>query len=122
MHRMQALGLTPAEEETYRHVLRHPGRSIRAIAAAPWHPYETGAATVGRLKDLGAVFEQDGLLWPENPERVVGRLTERMLAELHTIMQNLSQAYAVVRSLEEETAAAGPPGTDDPAQISGSSG
>ncbi|MCQ4208733.1 TrmB family transcriptional regulator [Streptomyces longispororuber] len=113
MHRMQALGLTPAEEETYRHVLRHPGRSARTIAAASWHPYGTGAATVRRLKDLGAVVERDGLLWPEEPERVVGRLTEQLLAELHTIMQSLSQTYGVVRSLEDESTGAGRPGEDD---------
>ncbi len=117
MHRMQALGLTPAEEEAYRHVLRHPGRSARTIVAASWHPHGTGAATVRRLKDLGAVVEQDGLLWPEQPERVVGRLTEQLLAELHTIMQSLSQAYGVVRSLEDESAAAGGPWEDDDALV-----
>ncbi|MGA5066287.1 hypothetical protein ACPB9E_21420 [Streptomyces exfoliatus] len=102
MHRMQILGITPAEEETYRHLLRHPGSGVGEIVAAPWHPSGTGAAAVGRLTALGAVVERDGALWPEEPKAVVALLAERLLAELHTITRSLAQVYTVVRSLEDE--------------------
>ncbi|KQX14763.1 hypothetical protein ASC82_05585 [Streptomyces sp. Root431] len=105
MHRMQILGITPAEEQTYRHLLRHPGSGVAEIVAAPWHPSGAGAAAVERLKALGAVAESDGALWPEEPKVVVGLLAERLLAELHTITRSLAQVYTVVRSLEDEAAA-----------------
>ncbi|MFF5919895.1 helix-turn-helix transcriptional regulator [Streptomyces flavochromogenes] len=114
MHRMQILGITPAEEQTYRHLLRHPGSCAAEIVAAPWHPPGAGTAAVGRLKALGAVVERDGALWPEEPKAVVGLLAERLLAELHTITRSLSQVYTVVRSLEDEVAAAGRPEEGDP--------
>ncbi|MEU9857289.1 helix-turn-helix transcriptional regulator [Streptomyces sp. NPDC047974] len=107
MHPMQFLGVTPAEEETYRHLLRHPGSSAEDVVAAPWHPHGTGAAVVRRLKDLGAVVEDDGVLWPEKPELVVGRLAEKLLTELHTITRGLAQVYPMVRSLQDEAAAGG---------------
>ncbi|MDV9187372.1 helix-turn-helix transcriptional regulator [Streptomyces sp. SR27] len=109
MHRMQFLGITPAEEETYRHLLRHPGSSVDEIVAAPWHPRGTGAAVVARLKALGAVVEDDGALWPEKPELVVGRLAERLLTELHTITRGLAQIYPMVLSLQDEAAAGSRP-------------
>ncbi|RSS56770.1 TrmB family transcriptional regulator [Streptomyces sp. WAC01280] len=105
---MQILGITPAEEQTYRHLLRHPGSGVAEIVAAPWHPSGAGTAAVERLKALGAVVESDGALWPEEPKVVVGLLAERLLAELHTITRSLAQVYTVVRSLEDEAAAAGP--------------
>ncbi|WP_411109930.1 helix-turn-helix transcriptional regulator [Streptomyces sp. c-19] len=113
MHRMQILGITPAEEETYRHLLRHPGSGVGEIVAAPWHPSGTGGAAVGRLKALGAVVERDGALWPEEPKAVVALLAERLLAELHTITRSLAQVYTVVRSLEDEAAVAGRPEEGD---------
>lgn len=113
MHRMQILGITPAEEQTYRHLLRHPGSGVAEIVAAPWHPSGAGAAAVGRLKALGAVVESDGALWPEEPKVVVGLLAERLLAELHTITRSLAQVYTVVRSLEDEAGAAGVPEEGD---------
>ncbi|MFE4621281.1 TrmB family transcriptional regulator [Streptomyces sp. NPDC056747] len=106
MHRMQILGITPAEEQTYRHLLRHPGSGVAEIVAAPWHPSGAGAAAVERLKALGAVVERDGALWPEEPKVAVGLLAERLLAELHTITRSLAQVYTVVSSLEDEAAAA----------------
>ncbi|NML55600.1 helix-turn-helix transcriptional regulator [Streptomyces sp. R302] len=105
MDRMQFLGVTPAEEETYRHLLRHPGSSVEDVVAARWQPRGAGADVVRRLKDLGAVVEDDGALWPEKPELVVGRLAERLLTELHTITRGLAQVYPMVRSLQDEAAA-----------------
>ncbi|WP_369142733.1 TrmB family transcriptional regulator [Streptomyces sp. R44] len=116
MHRMQILGITPAEEHTYRHLLRHPGSGVAETVAAPWHPPGAGAAAVGRLKALGVVVESDGALWPEEPQVVVGLLAERLLAELHAITRSLAQVYTVVRSLEDEAAAAGRP--EEPPQDS----
>lgn len=113
MHRMQILGITPAEEQTYRHLLRHPGSGVAEIVAAPWHPSGAGADAVGRLKALGAVVESDGALWPEEPKVVVGLLAERLLAELHTITRSLAQVYTVVRSLEDEADTDGRPEEGD---------
>ncbi|MFE0649398.1 helix-turn-helix transcriptional regulator [Streptomyces sp. NPDC059534] len=110
---MQILGITPTEERTYRHLLRHPGSGVDEIVAAPWHPAGAGAAAVERLKALGAVVESDGALWPEEPKVMVGLLAERLLAELHTITRSLAQVYTVVRSLEDEAAATGRPEEGD---------
>ncbi|GHA98534.1 TrmB family transcriptional regulator [Streptomyces termitum] len=104
MHRMQFLGVTPAEEKTYRHLLRHPGSSAEEVVAAPWQPDGDGAAVVRRLKELGAVVENGGALWPEKPELVAGRLTERLLTELHALTRGLSEVYPMVRSLRDEAA------------------
>ncbi|MFE5208656.1 hypothetical protein [Streptomyces sp. NPDC056600] len=101
---MQILGFTPAEEELYRRLLRRPGLPVAAVVGPAGGTDGAAARDVDRLRALGAVVERDGALWPEHPERVVTRLSGRLLEELHTLIRGLGALRPVVDSLKREAA------------------
>lgn len=113
---MQILGLTEAEEDVYRHLLRNPGAELDDVhILLRCAPEETEDA-LRRLCELRLLKEEDGRVWARSPESVVGRLAEQRLEELYESIRMLSRLQPVIDSLAGESPARESGAADGPTE------
>nr|WP_260696835.1 helix-turn-helix transcriptional regulator [Streptomyces sp. 130] len=104
-HTMQVLGLTAAEEDVYRHLLRNPGAEPDDLhILLRCAPEETDSA-LRRFRELGLLREDGGSVSARAPEVVVGRLAEQRLEELYDSIRTLSHLQPIIDSLADEVPA-----------------
>ncbi|WP_114907424.1 helix-turn-helix transcriptional regulator [Ornithinimicrobium murale] len=95
---LEAVGVAPEEEGTYRALLHHPGSTVPELAARLEQDAEVIQARVGRLEELGLVSsgaEQPRRLTPIRPDVAVDVLVTRRRVEL-------DRAQAAARELVAE--------------------
>ncbi|MGC5412812.1 helix-turn-helix transcriptional regulator, partial [Streptomyces sp. DT225] len=93
---MQVLGLTKAEEDVYRHLLRNPGAESDDLhILLHCAPEETDSA-LRRFRELGLLKEDGRAVSARAPEVVVGRLAERRLEELYESIRTLSHLQPII--------------------------
>ncbi|MFK4191882.1 MULTISPECIES: helix-turn-helix transcriptional regulator [Streptomyces] len=108
MHHMAVLGLTAAEEELYRHLLRNPGVELDEAHVLLRQEPLTLDAAVRRLRELNVIREDDGKAWPHKPDLVVNRLAQQRLEEFYSTIRTLSDLKPIVDSLTRDARDQGP--------------
>ncbi|MDV9187371.1 helix-turn-helix transcriptional regulator [Streptomyces sp. SR27] len=99
---MAVLGLTAAEEEIYRHLLRNPGVELDDVHVLVRQDRLVSEAAVRRLRELQVIREGDGKAWPHKPELVVNRLAQQRLDEFYSTIRTLSDLNPLVDALRRE--------------------
>ncbi|MEV6201041.1 helix-turn-helix transcriptional regulator [Streptomyces sp. NPDC051771] len=99
---MAVLGLSTAEEEIYRHLLRNPGVELDDVHVLLRQDPLVSAAAVRRLRDLQVIREDGGRAWPHKPELVVNRLAQQRLDEFYSTIRTLSDLNPLVDALRRE--------------------
>ncbi|MFF7726008.1 helix-turn-helix transcriptional regulator [Streptomyces sp. NPDC008001] len=100
---MGLLGLSTAEEDIYRHFLRHPGTSADDIHLRIHTAKETVRTALDRLHGLGLLRRaEDGTVTPADPGIAVDRLTDLRLRELHHELQQVTQSRHLIAELQAE--------------------
>jgi sugar-specific transcriptional regulator TrmB len=98
---LQALGVTPLDEEVYRTLLRHPGSTSEDLADLAGHAASTLRRSVRRLEELGLVTRLAGApvrLMPARPDVAVDVLVAQR-------QQELALAREAARGLLQEMSA-----------------
>lgn len=98
---LQALGVTPLDEDVYRTLLRHPGSTLEDLADAAGHAASTLRRSVRRLEELGLVTRLAGApvrLMPARPDVAVDVLVAQR-------QQELALAREAARGLLQEMSA-----------------
>ncbi|WP_234380239.1 helix-turn-helix transcriptional regulator [Streptomyces sp. CMB-StM0423] len=104
---MGVFGVSPAEEQLYRHFLRNPdspSEGVHVKLGVDRHETEEAMARLIRLRLLRP-GDRPGWFIPVDPEQVVARLTEMRLREMYQEIQRLTQSRYVLTTLRAETAA-----------------
>lgn len=105
---MGVFGVSPAEEQLYRHFLRHPDSPSEGVhvklGIAP-HEMEQAMTRLVRLRLLRP-GDRPGWFLPVDPEQVVARLTELRLREMYQEIQRVTQSRHVLATLRAEGMAA----------------
>ncbi|MBQ0987112.1 helix-turn-helix transcriptional regulator [Streptomyces sp. F63] len=101
---MSVFGVSPLEEEIYRHFLRNPGTSPDDIHLLLHCERERVRHSLDRLRGLGLLHPAggDGLLDPADPEIALARLTDTRLRALHQELRRVTQSRHVINGLRAE--------------------
>jgi DNA-binding CsgD family transcriptional regulator len=104
---MGVFGVSPAEEQLYRHFLRHPDSSSEGVhvkLGIARHELEQAMTRLVRLRLLRP-GDRPGWFFPVDPEQVVARLTELRLREMYQEIQRVTQSRHVLATLRAEMSA-----------------
>lgn len=101
---MSVFGVSPLEEEIYRHFLRNPGTSPDDIHLLLHTERERVRCSLDRLRGLGLLHPtgDDKLINPADPEIALARLTDIRLRALHQELRQVTQSRHVVDGLRAE--------------------
>ncbi|MEO3767212.1 hypothetical protein [Streptomyces sp. B8F3] len=104
---MGVFGVSPAEEQLYRHFLRNPdspSEGVHVKLGIARHDMEEALTRLIGLRLLRP-GDRPGWFVPVDPEQVVARLTEMRLREMYQEIQRLTQSRQVLTTLRAETSA-----------------
>ncbi|MCT2589692.1 LuxR C-terminal-related transcriptional regulator [Streptomyces sp. N2-109] len=115
---MSVFGVSPEEEEMYRHFLRNPDTPVEDIHLRLHTDRASAQRALRRLYDFGllrqptrdgAPDDKPGGVLPISPEIAVSRLMDRRMHELHEELLRVTQSRHVIDALRAETGARVPP-------------
>jgi hypothetical protein len=99
---MHLLGLTPVEEDVYRHLLRNPGTELEGVNVLLRHEPEDVLQAVDRLRERRMIREEGTLTWPCDPQQVVPQLAQARLEWLYQDIRSLTHLQPILDSLGQE--------------------
>lgn len=101
---MSVFGIPKAEEEIYRHFLRHPGTRADDLRLLPHSRPREARDRIARLQELGLLHAEDaeGRIFPAEPEAALARLVGIRLHALHQELQRVTRSWHVIDGLRAE--------------------
>ncbi|MFE9700492.1 helix-turn-helix transcriptional regulator [Streptomyces sp. NPDC006270] len=108
---MSVFGIPEAEEEVYRHFLRHPGTRADDLHLLLHSGPVEARARISRLQELGLLHTEDAerRIFPADPEVALARLAGIRLRELHQELRRVNRSQHVIDGLRAERGARTPP-------------
>ncbi|WP_405617077.1 helix-turn-helix transcriptional regulator [Streptomyces sp. NBC_01511] len=108
---MSVFGVSPTEEEIYRHFLRNPDTSADDIHLLVHTARDDARRGLDRLRELGLLHPDSShrCVSPADPGVALGRLTDARLNALHEELRRLMQARDLVDGLRAEQGSRLPP-------------
>ncbi|MFD3481857.1 helix-turn-helix transcriptional regulator [Streptomyces sp. NPDC058665] len=108
---MSVFGVTPTEEEIYRHFLRNPDTSADDIHLLVHTEQDDARASLDRLRELGLLHPDSDhhRVSPADPGVALARLTDARLNALHEELRLVMQARDLVDGLRAEQGSRLPP-------------
>jgi sugar-specific transcriptional regulator TrmB len=101
-HDMSVLGLSPTEEEVYRHFLRNPRTSPHDLHVLLRSDRSSAGRIVARLRELLLLQGEADDLWATDPDIAVPRLVEERLEDLHRELRHLAHTRPLLESLHRD--------------------
>ncbi|MFJ8249700.1 DNA-binding response regulator [Streptomyces sp. NPDC094466] len=107
---MSVFGVPEAEEEIYRHFLRHPGTRADDLRLLPHSRPQEARALIARLQERGLLRAEDAerRIFPADPEVALARLVDVRLHTLHQELQRVTRSRHVIDGLRAEHGARTP--------------
>lgn len=107
---MSVFGVPEAEEEIYRHFLRHPGTRADDLHLLPRSRPQEARALIARLQERGLLRAEDAerRIFPADPEVALTRLVDVRLHTLHQELQRVTRSRHVIDGLRAEHGARTP--------------
>lgn len=107
---MSVFGVPEAEEEIYRHFLRHPGTRADDLHLLPRSRPQEVPALIARLQERGLLRAEDveRRIFPADPEVALTRLVDVRLHTLHQELQRVTRSRHVIDGLRAEHGARTP--------------
>ncbi|MFH9608090.1 DNA-binding response regulator [Streptomyces sp. NPDC017448] len=101
---MSVFGIPKAEEEIYRHFLRHPGTRADDLRLLPHSRSQEARDRIARLQELGLLHAEDaeGRIFPAEPGAALARLVGIRLHALHQELQRVTRSWHVIDGLRAE--------------------
>ncbi|MFJ5049495.1 DNA-binding response regulator [Streptomyces sp. NPDC088719] len=101
---MSVFGVPEAEEEIYRHFLRHPGTRADDLHLLPRSRPQEVRALIARLQERGLLRAEDAerRIFPADPEVALTRLVDVRLHTLHQELQRVTRSRHVIDGLRAE--------------------
>ncbi|WP_371623879.1 DNA-binding response regulator [Streptomyces sp. NBC_01116] len=101
---MSVFGVPEAEEEIYRHFLRHPGTRADDLRLLPHSRPQEARALIARLQERGLLRAEDAerRIFPADPEVALTRLVDVRLHTLHQELQRVTRSRHVIDGLRAE--------------------
>ncbi|MET4922001.1 helix-turn-helix transcriptional regulator [Streptomyces sp. PSRA5] len=108
---MSVFGVSPTEEEIYRHFLRNPDTSADDIHLLVHTAQDDAKHSLDRLRKLGLLHPDSShdRVSPADPGVAIGRLTDSRLNALHEELRRVMQARDLVDGLRAEQGSRLPP-------------
>ncbi|MFD3920164.1 helix-turn-helix transcriptional regulator [Streptomyces sp. NPDC058595] len=108
---MSVFGVSPAEEEMYRHFLRNPDTSADDIHLLVHTEQDDARRSLERLRELGLLHPDSSIecVSPADPGVALARLTDARLNALHEELRRVMQARDLVDGLRAEQGSRLPP-------------
>ncbi|MFD9869588.1 helix-turn-helix transcriptional regulator [Streptomyces niveus] len=108
---MSVFGVSPAEEEIYRHFLRNPDTSADDIHLLVHTEQDDARRSLDRLRELGLLHPDSSheCVSPADPGVALARLTDARLNALHEELRRVMQARDLVDGLRAEQGSRLPP-------------
>ncbi|WP_405798574.1 helix-turn-helix transcriptional regulator [Streptomyces sp. NBC_01506] len=108
---MSVFGVSPTEEEIYRHFLRNPDTSADDIHLLVHTEQDDARHSLDRLRELGLLHPDSSLecVSPADPGVALARLTDARLNALHEELRLVMQARDLVEGLRAEQGSRLPP-------------
>ncbi|MFE3252025.1 helix-turn-helix transcriptional regulator [Streptomyces sp. NPDC059209] len=108
---MSVFGVSPAEEEMYRHFLRNPDTSADDIHLLVHTEQDDAKRSLERLRELGLLHPDSSIecVSPADPGVALARLTDARLNALHEELRRVMQARDLVDGLRAEQGSRLPP-------------
>lgn len=108
---MSVFGVSPAEEEIYRHFLRNPDTSADDIHLLVHTEQDDARRSLDRLRELGLLHPDSSIecVSPADPGVALARLTDARLNALHEELRRVMQARDLVDALRAEQGSRLPP-------------
>ncbi|MEV0777698.1 helix-turn-helix transcriptional regulator [Streptomyces sp. NPDC050428] len=108
---MSVFGVSPTEEEIYRHFLRNPDTSADDIHLLVHSEQDDAKQSLDRLRELGLLNPDSShhRVSPADPGVALARLTDARLNALHEELRRVMQARDLVDGLRAEQGSRLPP-------------
>lgn len=108
---MSVFGVSPTEEEIYRHFLRNPDTSADDIHLLVHTPPDEARRSLDRLRELGLLHPDSthSQVSPADPGVALARLTDARLNQLHEELRRVMRARDLVEGLRAEQGSRPPP-------------